>query len=179
MASDREPLDLQLYEEYDDEEDLYYKKRLESLVLGKITPSKAASDFDAWVTTEANARLEKLKQRPNGRNLTPEEEEQGVHERAIAPNASGFIDLVFPTIARLLSAFPPNHPGQDSIIHFLEALRALPEHEVPDGINAEPGNEDMMTLWPFGESWQGLTEVFRRVADGMIYKPFYPDYYLE
>ena len=168
QLSDRQPLDLQLYDEYDDEEDLYYKKRLESLVLGEITPAKAASNFDAWVTTESSAKLDKLKQRPNGRKLTAEEEERGVHERAIAPNASGYIEMVFPTIARLLSAFPPSHPGQDSVIQFLEALRALPKHEAPDGINAEPGGDDMIILWPFGGSWMALTEVFRRVADGMI-----------
>ena len=163
-------LDLQLFRDDDDEEDLLYKKKLQALVNGEVTPSKAATDLDAWIVDDANERLKELMKRPDPRNLTTEEEEQGMSLRAITPNASGNIEMVFPSIAKLCSAFPPYHPGQDRIIQFLEALRAMPDHQVPDGIPAEdPDNDDhMITLWPFGGNWMALAEVFRREANGMF-----------
>lgn len=167
--SDEKPLDLQLFRDDDDNEDLFYKKRLHALVNGDVTPSTAAADFDAWIVDEANTRLKELMKRPDPRNLTPEEEEQGVSLRAVAPNPSGSIEMVFQSIARLCSAFPPYHPGQDRIIQFLEVLRAMPEHQVPDGVPAEdPDDHDhMVSLWPFGDNWMALAEVFRMEADGL------------
>ncbi|EGN96878.1 hypothetical protein SERLA73DRAFT_185094 [Serpula lacrymans var. lacrymans S7.3] len=162
-----EPLDLQLFRDDDDEEDVLYKKRLFALMNGNVTPSEAAAAFDAWVVDEANTRLKELMKRPDPRNLTSEDEERGiVSMRAIAPNPSGNIELVFPSIAKLCSAFPPHHPGQDRIIQFLEALRAMPEHQVPEGVPAEDRNDhyEMTTLWPFGGNWMALAEVFRREA---------------
>jgi len=171
QPSDSEPLDVQLFRDDDDDEDLVYKKKLHALVVGDVTPSEAATDFDAWIVGESNMRLKELMKRPDPRNLTPEEEEQGLSLRALAPNASGYIEMVFPSIAKLLSAFPPFHPKQDSIIQFLEALRAMPEHQVPDGIPAGASNDGdhMITLWPFGGNWMALAEVFRREADEYSY----------
>ncbi|EQB57551.1 hypothetical protein CGLO_02308 [Colletotrichum gloeosporioides Cg-14] len=167
---DSRVLSLNLFTDDDDEEDILYKGKLQNLIDGTVTPSEAADDFDAWVVRDANNRLKELLKRPDPKNLTSEEEAKGMSLRAIAPNASGSIDLVFPTIAKLCSAFPPFHPGQDAIVQFLEALRAMPKHQVPDGI--PDGDEDdshLITLWPFGEDWMALTEIFRREADEYSY----------
>ncbi|KAI8303328.1 hypothetical protein K4K61_007185 [Colletotrichum sp. SAR11_59] len=167
---DSRALSLNLFADDDDEEDILYKRKLQDLINGTVTPSEAAADFDAWVVQDANDRLKKLLKRPDPRNLTPEEEAKGMSLRAIAPNASGSIDLVFPTIAKLCSAFPPFHPGQNAIIQFLEALRALPEHQVPDGIpDGEGDDSHLIILWPFGEDWMALTEIFRREAEEYSY----------
>ncbi|KAH7119919.1 hypothetical protein B0J11DRAFT_534869 [Dendryphion nanum] len=168
--SDKEPLALNLFNEHDDDEDIFYKKNLQDLLDGTVSPSKAASDFDTWVTTSSHQRLTALLSRPFPYTLTVEEEKSGTNLRTISPNASGFIELVFPTIARLCSAFPPHHEGQDRIIGFLEALRALPEHRAPDGIPEEAGAEGhFITLWPFGGNWRALAEVFRREAEDFSY----------
>ncbi|KAI1878250.1 uncharacterized protein JN550_000432 [Neoarthrinium moseri] len=163
--------DLQLFIDDEDEEDIAYKQKLQSLVNGTVTPSQAATGFDHWIVEGANNRLKWLEQRVDPRSLTAEEEESGMTMRVIAPNASGKIEMVFPTIARLSTAFPPFHPGQDAIVQFLEALRALPEHQVPDGIPSEdPSSRDyLMTLWPFGGNWMALAEHFRREADTYSY----------
>ncbi|KAL2004513.1 hypothetical protein VTN00DRAFT_3398 [Thermoascus crustaceus] len=155
--SDEKPLDLQLFRNDDDDEDIFYKKRLHALVNGDVTPSKAATNFDAWIVDEANMRLKELMKRPDPRNLTPEEEEQGITLRSVAPNGSGNIEMVFQSIAK--------------IIQFLETLRAMPEHRVPDGVPAEdPDDQDqMIRLWPFGGNWMALAEVFRREADEYSY----------
>lgn len=50
--------------------------------------------------------------------------------RAIAPNPSGNIELVFPWIATLCSVFSAHHEKQDRIFQFLEALRDMPKHDV-------------------------------------------------
>lgn len=165
-----QPLDPKLFSDDDDEEEVFWKRKLEALINGDVTPSQAATDFDACVVEEATSRHIELLKRPDPRNLTAEEEENGVPSmRAIAPNPSGNIELVFPWIARLCSAFPPNHEKQDRIIQFLEALRDMPEHEVLEGVPPEDPNEpyDTTRLWPFGEHWMALTEVFRIEAYGI------------
>ncbi|KAJ0273996.1 hypothetical protein COL940_009592 [Colletotrichum noveboracense] len=163
---DSRVLSLNLFADDDDEEDILYKRKLQNLIDGTVTPSEAAADFDAWVVQDANNRLKQLLKRPDPKNLTPEEEAKGMSLRAIAPNASGSIDLEFPTIAKLCSAFPPFHPGQDAIVQFLEALRAMPDHQVPDGIpNGDGDDSHFITLWPFGDDWMALTEIFRREAE--------------
>ncbi|KAJ0366987.1 hypothetical protein COL154_003496 [Colletotrichum chrysophilum] len=167
---DSRVLSLNLFADDDDEEDILYKRKLQNLIDGTVTPSEAAADFDAWVVQDANNRLKQLLKRPDPKNLTPEEEAKGMSLRAIAPNASGSIDLVFPTIAKLCSAFPPFHPGQDAIVQFLEALRAMPDHQVPDGIpNGDGDDSHFITLWPFGDDWMALTEIFRREAEEYSY----------
>lgn len=94
--------------------------------------------------------------------------------RAIAPNPSGDLEELIQWIARLCSAFPPYHPGQDRIIKFLEVLRDLPRREVPDGVPPEDGSEEpypTMTFWEF-ESWGWLAEIFRVEESGMSFLSF-------
>ncbi len=100
-------LDLYLFRDDDDEEDLTCKRMLQALVHCEVTPPQTAADFDSWVVQDANRRLAKLLQRADPRSLTAEEDQQGLTLRAISPNASGKIELVFPMIAKLCSAFPP------------------------------------------------------------------------
>ncbi|OJJ85929.1 uncharacterized protein ASPGLDRAFT_122491 [Aspergillus glaucus CBS 516.65] len=157
-------LDPKLYSDDDDEEDIFWKRKLEALLNGDVTPSQAATDFDSCVVEEANTCHVELLKRPDPRSLTVEEEENGVPStRAIAPNPSGNIELVFPWIATLCSAFPPHHEKQDKIIQFLEALRDMPKHDVYEGVPPENSDEpyNTTTLWPFGGNWMALAEVFR------------------
>lgn len=175
-ASDAKPLDLQLYNDYDDDQDLMYKKWLQDLVNGDATPSKVASDIDAWIVSDANQQFKELMKRPDPRNLTPEEEEQGISMRVVAPNASGYIERVFESVAKLCFAFPPYDPGHDRIIQFLEALRDMPPHQTFDGVppteeEKNSGYDNVVTLWPFEEDWMALTEIFRREADGRLTAP--------
>lgn len=159
-----QPLDTNLFRDNDDEEDLFWKRKLEALINNDVTPSQAATDFDLCIVEEANTRHAELLKRPDPRNLTDEEEANGlVSMRAIAPNPSGNIELVFPWIATLCSAFPPHHEKQDKIIQFLEALRDMPKHEVYEGVPPEDPDEPYgtTTLWPFGGSWIALPELFR------------------
>ena len=166
-----QPLDPKLYSDDDDEEDTFWKRKLEALLNGDVTPSQAATDFDSCVVEEANTRHVELLKRPDPRSLTVEEEENGVPStRAIAPNPSGNIELVFPWIATLCSAFPPHHEKQDRIIQFLEALRDMPRHDVYEGVPPENSDEpyNTTTLWPFGGNWMALAEVFRIETYGML-----------
>lgn len=165
------PLSLNLYRDDDDEVKVFHKKRLECLVNGEVTPSQAAADLDAFITEEANVRFEELMKRPDPRNLTPEEEKQGVPSmRAIAPNPTGNIEDIFASVAKLCAAFPPYSIEQDRIVKFLEALRAIPEHEVYRETPPEDPNEPYATLklWPFGGNWQALAEIFRHEAHGLF-----------
>lgn len=171
---EQKPLPWNLFSPDDTEEEILRKKRLAALVSddNSITPNEAAIQFDAAVTSEADMRLQETMKRPDPRNLTAEEEAQGIPStRVFAPNPSGAIEDVFPWIARLCSAFPPYHPAQDRIIVFLGALRALPRHDVPDGIPPQDcANEPYpsITLWPLGGTWQGLPEIFRVEELGMF-----------
>lgn len=158
-----QPLDPKLFRDNDDEEDIFWKQKLNALINGTVTPSEAATDYDSCVVEDANRRHAALLKRPDPRNLTAEEEERDVPSmRAIAPNPSGDIQLLFPWIATLCSAFPPHHEKQTRIIRFLEALRDLPRRDVLDGVPPEDPNEpySTITLWPLGGGWMGLPEVF-------------------
>jgi hypothetical protein len=165
--SDMNPLPLQLFSEYDDEQDLMYKPILQALVEGTMTPSKAASDIDAWVINDSNNRLDELMKRPTP-TLTSEEEETGMHLREIMPNASGCIESVFRTLAKLCSSFPPYHDGQDRIVQFLEVLQAVPKHQVHDRVHSEDSEDSdhLITLWPLGDGKTDLNWLFDREADG-------------
>lgn len=165
-------LDLYLYSDDDDDQDPIYKKWLEDLVTGTTPPSKVASDIDAWIVNDADQRFKEFMKRPDPRNLTPEEENHGISITTIAPDARGYIERVFTSVAKLCFAFPPFEPGQNRIIEFLEALRAMPQHQAFDGVpptEEEKKNgeyDNVVTLWPFWENWMALAEIFQREADG-------------
>lgn len=58
-------LPLNLYQEWDDEEDLAYKNILVSLVEGNLDPSEAARQIDAVLLQRYAARYDLLRSRPN------------------------------------------------------------------------------------------------------------------
>ena len=168
---EQKALPLKLFNDYDTEEEILWKKRLEALANDEITPREAAVGFDTAVVQEAEQKLQSLLQRQDLRHLTPEEGAQGIPSmRAIAPNPSGDLEHLMQSIARLCSAFPPYHPGQDRIIGFLEELRALPRHDIPDGVPPEDPAKSYptITLWPFKGSWEALPETFRVEELGMF-----------
>ncbi|GMF76476.1 unnamed protein product [Aspergillus oryzae] len=152
-----QPLDIKLSGPHDDEEDIFFKDLLLSLVGGEITPNEAANNLDKWIVEKSNTDLEERKKYPDPWNVPSPENPSWV-----APNPSGLITCFFESFARLCSAFPPGHVGQDRLIRFLEALRDMPKHEVPNYLPNDPPEDFyyLLELWPFGGSWLGLTEVF-------------------
>lgn len=167
---EQKTLPFKLIEGWDTEDEILQKQKLEALVNGEITPHDAAIEYNTAVVQEADRKLQELLKRPDPRNLTPEEEEQGIPStRAIAPNPSGNLEELIQWIARLCSACPPYHPGQERIIEFLVVLRDLPRREVPDGVPPEEGSDEpypTITLWAF-ESLGWLAEIFRVEESGM------------
>ncbi|KAE8382366.1 hypothetical protein BDV26DRAFT_278148 [Aspergillus bertholletiae] len=169
MASDNkadQPLEIKLFGPHDDDEDLFCKNLLLSLVGGEISPTQAAHDLDKWIVDKANTDLEERKKYPDPWNVPSPESPSWV-----APNPSGLITCFFESFARLCSAFPPGHAGQDRLIHFLEALRTMPKHEVPNYLPNDPPADFyyLLKLWPFGGNWLSLTEVFRVEAEDYGY----------
>ena len=71
-----QPLDPKLFSDNDDEEDIFWKQKLNALINGTVTPSEAATDYDSCVVEDANRRHAELLKRPDPRNLTAEEEER-------------------------------------------------------------------------------------------------------
>lgn len=156
------PLPLKLYSEHDDEEDLPIKKKLEALVNGDTSPSQTAIDFDTAITEVTNQKQKEVMKRPDQQALTPEERAQGINMYDLVPNPRLAIHTIFLSLARLCSAFPPYHPGQNRIVEFLEALRGLPRHEAYTGCPSEDPNEPYPTvlLWPLGGDWEGVAVLF-------------------
>ena len=139
------------------------KKKLEALVNGDTHPSQTAIDLDTTITEETNRKQRAIMERPDKQALTPEERAQGINMYDLVPNPRSAIHTVFLSIARLCSAFPPYHPGQNRIVEFLQALRALPRHEVYTGCPSEDPNEPYPTvlLWPLEEgNWEAVAELF-------------------
>ncbi|TEA09872.1 hypothetical protein C8034_v011598 [Colletotrichum sidae] len=153
-------LSLNLFDDDDDEEDAVCKQKLTDLANGTTNPRNAAIDFDRWVVQRANDRLTELLKK-NGHGSAP---------RYASPNVSGTIEVTWAAIARLCSAFPPHHPGQDTIIQFLEVLGDLPKHQAPDQMpESESDETHLVTLWQFGDNDVSPTEIFRREAEEFSY----------
>ncbi|KAI0548486.1 hypothetical protein F4679DRAFT_550637 [Xylaria curta] len=161
------PLNVKLFREDDDQDDLAHKRIIHALVTGAVTPAAAAADFNAWVIAESSRRHQELALRADWANLTAQEGARGMTMRMLTPNASGYIEDTFTTIAKILPAFPPGHEGQDRILQFLLELRALPRHDAPDSIaDAETREVRYIKLWPFGGNWLATAELYRwQVAD--------------
>lgn len=67
--SSEKQLDIQLYREDNDDEEIFYKGKLEALINSDKTPSAAAADFDAFVVQETHKRLTELLKRPDPRHF--------------------------------------------------------------------------------------------------------------
>lgn len=166
---DSEVFDLRLFDSDDDAEDLEYKNILNSVAIQSATPAQAAARIDDWVVTETNKRYDKFKQRNPPFKLSEEEKHSLYLE---GPNPSRQIEMIIGAIARLCSAYPPNHYGQNSLIQLVQVLKELPKHEVHDishdDESNEPGFEKKTLLWQFGTpSADFLAQKFQREAEGM------------
>ncbi|KAI1208482.1 uncharacterized protein F4807DRAFT_153122 [Annulohypoxylon truncatum] len=164
-AGQDEPLalTLSLYED-DNADDQFCKSLMQALVDGSRTPSQLAADLDAWVVKESSSRLQKFSDQPD----LVEKDDDGHVLRASMPNASGYVERFFQSFPNLCSVFPPHHDGQTRIVQFLEALLAIPNHEVPDYFveGGNPKDVHTITLW----SDRGYsTEYLRIGADAIRY----------
>ncbi|KAI8960765.1 hypothetical protein F5Y11DRAFT_328723 [Daldinia sp. FL1419] len=138
------PLILDLYVD-DDPEDRFCARLLRALVDDSQTPAQLATELDTWVVQESSRRLQALLKRPD----SIETDDDDHIPRRDTPNASGYVDRFFQFFPNICSVFPPYHLGQTRVIHFLEALMAMPEHEAPDYFlsNDVFGDVQMMSLW--------------------------------
>ncbi|KAM5354691.1 hypothetical protein ACJ41O_001338 [Fusarium nematophilum] len=164
----QEALDPRLFDEDDEAEDLAYKQILDQVIQQTTPPSRAATQIDEWVTSEANARFYVLK----GRELTEEEKDSLF---LVGPNPSRHIDMIMGCIARVCSAYPPAHAAQNALVELIQALKDLPKHQVP-GLSYDDSHQPVLDetclLWPFGTpSADYLAQKFQREAEEIAY-PF-------
>lgn len=149
MANDESPLslDLSLYDNDPDQDDIFCKHLLQALADGTRDPVDAAQDLDAWVLRESTRRLEELRARPE----LVQSDGTAVHQSR-TPNASGLLHRFFQGFPRICALYPPHDPGQTRIVEFLGALLSMPAHDAPDYFpDADDlGNVATVTLWPRG-----------------------------
>ncbi|KAK5996407.1 hypothetical protein PT974_01741 [Cladobotryum mycophilum] len=176
MAAQNDPtvasLDLRLFDDDDDAEDLAYKQIINGLVIQATTPSQVAAQIDEWVIGEANRRYSQLKERDPPFKLT-EEEKDSLY--LVGPNPSRHVDMIIGCVAVVCSAFPPNHAVQDALLEFIEQLNALPKHDVPDISYDDSDNavfDKKLSLWSLDtSSTEYLAQKFQREAEELAY-PF-------
>ncbi|KAK8068475.1 hypothetical protein PG996_007587 [Apiospora saccharicola] len=149
MASDEDrlPLDLSLYGDDPDQDDLFCKDLLQALADGTRDPAEGARELDTWVMRKSTRRLEEFRARPE---LV--KGDGAIVYQGSTPNASGFLQTFFQGFPRICTIFPSHSPGQMRIVEFLEALLAMPAHDAPDHFpDADDlGNVTMVALWPRG-----------------------------
>ena len=172
------PLDLNLFQVWDDDEDLWYKNLLVALVQGDQTPTQVAIKIDTYIT-QASIKQQAVHQQylvHDKKTRTTSEKNKDEEEELVGPpNPDVHILMIMQWVARLCTAFPPGHVGQDRIIAFLEALRALPRHEVVKAslpkAEGEPEDDEYvygrLEMWPFGKDWLTVVEEFRYVEEGI------------
>lgn len=164
MAAQGPPLDPRLFDDDDDAENLAYKQILDGVIAQATPPAHAAAQVDEWVTTEAEARWSRLKDR----QLTQDERDSLY---LMGPNPSRHVDMIVGTIATVCSAYPPAHAAQNALVEFIQALKGLPKHQVP-GLSYDDSLDPVLggtySLWPFGSPSTGyLAQLFQREAEGM------------
>ncbi|KAJ5287119.1 hypothetical protein N7478_002805 [Penicillium angulare] len=147
--NENKPLPFNLYEEDDEEQDLWIKSRLESLVNGALQPSQLAAEIDNKTTEDTNRQYEAL----------VSQLKEGDDDDLVVPPPRIHLSPLFSAIVRLLFAFPAKHPGQNAIVELLLALKALPRHPIYAGLPSDDLSKPhpTVTLWPFGEpegDWQ-------------------------
>ncbi|KAJ4301305.1 hypothetical protein N0V90_003396 [Kalmusia sp. IMI 367209] len=158
-------LDPQLYEDWDDEDDIRWKSPLEALINGTQTPLQAAQSVDNMTRIETNERLQKLVNYAKLHKLTAEEQESSDWGGLCPPNAGSIAHEVLRAFCRVSTAFSPYSEGQNRLIEFLEELRNLPRWMEPETRPDENGKVHRTEFWAFGYSWIGLEDEFRRQHD--------------
>ncbi|KAJ5087920.1 hypothetical protein N7456_011536 [Penicillium angulare] len=146
---ENKPLPFNLYEGDDEEQDIWIKKRLESLVNGALQPSQLAKEIDTKITEDTNRQHDEL----------VIQLKEGDDDDLVVPPPRIHLSPLFSAIVRLFFAFPANHPGQNLIVELLLALKALPRHQIYAGLPSDDPRKPhpTVTLWPFGEEegdWQ-------------------------
>ncbi|PYI24822.1 hypothetical protein BO99DRAFT_439067 [Aspergillus violaceofuscus CBS 115571] len=183
-------LDLNLLEDWDDEEGIWYKKLLISLVNGETSPTQAATEIDTYITREPNERYELHRAYTYHRDQIPPHtvlnedpltvRMEGSTEEEVtigAPAPGAHFEMVVRWITRLASAFPPEHVGQDRIVAFLEALRTLPRHGIhiinPSRENDEEDNfYTTLKVWPLDGNFLALSSEVRYEGEAFSYRHY-------
>lgn len=161
-------LEPQLYEDWDDEDDLRWKAPLDSLIKATQTPLQAAQQIDTMVRAETSSRLQKLIEYANSHNLTAEDRESGDWDGLYPPNSGAIAQEILRSWCRVCTAFSPYSEGQNRLIEFLERLRDLPRWMGPESRPDEHGDVSESELWPFGYGWLGLEDEFRKHHVGKL-----------
>ena len=160
-------LDLQLFRDSDDANDVALKTILQTLVLGKISSSQAAIDFDNWLVSVTKAQRETyfewLKTSDPWEEVGP-----------LTPRPSSTFASMFESIPRLLSAFPPKHDGQTRIFEFLEELRKMPKKQLlaVQYDHDETWRIRSVNFYSFGENTSAIAwNEIRQESEGMLMCP--------
>lgn len=114
---------LRIFYSGDDAEDLAYKNILHCLAQS-TTPVQAAVKIDDWVATETNGRFHRFELGDGPFKLAAEEKDTLYPE---GPNPSMQIEMLVGTIARVCSAYPPNHHGRISPTQPIQVFKKLPK----------------------------------------------------
>jgi hypothetical protein len=155
-------LDPELFEDWDDEDDLRWKAPLDALIKNTQSPREAAQAMDSLLRTEASERLQKLVEYANTHDMNTEERETGDWGGLPPPNSGAMAEQVLGWCARVCTAYAPYSEGQNRLIELLEELRSLPRWMAPEGRPDENGDVYESEFWKFGRGWIALDDAFRR-----------------
>jgi hypothetical protein len=162
-------LDPQIYEDWDDEDDLRWKAPLAALLAGTQTPLQAAQAIDTLLRTETSSRLQKLNDYAASHRLTAEDRESGDWLQMYPPNAGALAQVFMRSWCRVCTAFYPYSEGQNRLVNLLEELKGLPRWMAPETRPDEDGKVLRTEFWAFQSGWIGLEDEFRRQRDSELW----------
>jgi hypothetical protein len=163
-------LEPQLYEDWDDEDDVRWKAPLDAVIKGDQTPLHGAQQIDQVLRVETTTRLQKLKDYSRT-HLTAEDTESSDWGGLYPPNATAFAKELLQSWCRVCTAYAPYSEGQNRLIDFLNQLRQLPRWMAPETRPDENGHVVESEFWAFGHGWIGLEDEFRRLHAGRLLCP--------
>jgi hypothetical protein len=158
-------LEPQLYEEWDDEDDLLFKAPLAAFLAGTQDPVEVAQAIDIYIRTETSARLQKLNDYAATHTLTAEDRESDAWMSLFPPSAGAFAGDFVRSWCRIATAFHPHSEEQDRLMAILDELEKVPRWMAPETRPDEHGRVQSSEFWAFGRHWIGLEDEFRRHND--------------
>ncbi|KAF2877133.1 hypothetical protein BDV95DRAFT_139300 [Massariosphaeria phaeospora] len=164
----------ELFEHWDDEEDLRWKAPLDALINNTQTPLQAAQTVDNIVRAATTERLQKLIEYASSHDVTVEEDGLPDFGGLGPPNAGPIADTFMRWFGRVCMAFSPYSESQNRFMQFLEELRNLPRWMAPEGYPNENGDCSRTEFWSFGYNWVGHEDEFRGLL-GDVKPKYYRD----
>ncbi|POR34425.1 Uncharacterized protein TPAR_05393 [Tolypocladium paradoxum] len=152
-------INLGLFDPSDPASDKEVAAALEDLVNGTLEPFGAAKTIDEVIRADVQEAYTSYTSQPHP---TPEQLEDGIVRK---PSPAGWQRFLWLSLGEVALRVPADHPGQQSVVAFLQELPRLPRHKVPEVIGDTKEVREK-ELWAQDTAYDGFEQWMYEVNEG-------------